>query len=961
MISPTPDSSPAPLRVALCPIHFHPATQFTLPDGVPFVPLNEPMFSGGSERDFEGDRILGLLDPQTEEAEAALDALRDAVRSIYLRHFTDRIAEILKVCANWGVQLVVFPEFSIPGECLLSLAPMARGMTVVFGSHTVTSSQLKDVSIYKSPGWSAVVEGDTVAPVLMPEGEWRLGARYSPGKLRYWMEEEQPIRLPTGHNMIVIPWTSFENEVHPKGKPFSEAVRIANLIVVPRCFMPGQEFRLTDPNALPSDYMYCVMEPISVVHELYCSEFRASPNHTYVVKRFERKSYETAVSLQKHLAELIRIIDLRTEAAEAMQRVVETSLVPHIVLNGFDAPWIQMLRRSDDLSFFRQTVDAHRADIKQWQSTLLAQAGTLATNHPLRSQLLLWRTKLRQLLDPHQSHTLKELRQAVAGYLPLPPTCPAPLDLELGLARAAQHQLTAHTADWLGSPPGLMHDLVLEFSKKRGLEFPPDSYRLNLENKITAAEKLAPNRLADTVRDQVLALASSRQAISTTPRSQTNSPIHLTRLSLENIRSFASLELPLHVHHPEEGQWILLLGDNGTGKSTILRALVLALADRGVAESLVSDAQTPFRREGEASGRLRVTLNGEPASRDASILPFENREELKREEHPGDARDFNLFAYGCQRGSALGGHAREVSFTPRSDVATLFDEAASLTHAETWLTRLYALALRSNGASLRFFEAVRQSLCGLLPGVESLEFDDQGVWWINGPKVGRARLAALSDGYLTTLGWIIDLIARWSERMQRDGIALDGDFTQHMTGIVVIDEIDLHLHPLWQVSIVTELRRLFPRMSFIATTHNPLTLLGARPGEVHVLRRSQDNANIIVHQVDVPEGTRADQVLTGEWFGLPSTLDENTLELMEEHRALLREGRPTTDPRRLELEALLRERLGTFEDTALDRIAQSVAAQVIRENYRELSIEERKGIRAKILEAVRAQEAKGKK
>ena len=52
----------------------------------------------------------------------------------------------------------------------------------------------------------------------------------------------------------------------------------------------------------------------------------------------------------------------------------------------------------------------------------------------------------------------------------------------------------------------------------------------------------------------------------------------------------------------------------------------------------------------------------------------------------------------------------------------------------------------------------------------------------------------MSDGYLTTAGWFIDLIARWIELAARHGVAIDGDFMKRMTGLVLLDEIDLHLH-----------------------------------------------------------------------------------------------------------------------------------------------------------------------
>src|ERR1051325_4424784 len=105
------------------------------------------------------------------------------------------------------------------------------------------------------------------------------------------------------------------------------------------------------------------------------------------------------------------------------------------------------------------------------------------------------------------------------------------------------------------------------------------------------------------------------------------------------------------------------------------------------------------------------------------------------------------------------------------------------------------------------------------------------------PELGRVRLDALSDGYLTTIGWVIDLIARWIKRQEdlREGVG--HDLLREMTGFVLVDEIDLHLHPTWQRHIIDDIRRLFPRLSFVVTTQNAATLEGARPGEIFVMRR----------------------------------------------------------------------------------------------------------------------------
>ncbi len=211
-------------------------------------------------------------------------------------------------------------------------------------------------------------------------------------------------------------------------------------------------------------------------------------------------------------------------------------------------------------------------------------------------------------------------------------------------------------------------------------------------------------------------------------------------------------------------------------------------------------------------------------------------------------------------------------------------------------------------------------------------------------------MGALSDGYVTTARWIIDLVARWAEEAAIDGHPPDGSFNTRMTGLVLIDELDVHLHPRWQTEVVQTLRRLFPLLSFVATTHNPLTLLGTEAGEVHVLRRDEVTGGVEIRQVDVPKGMRTDQVLTGEWFGLPSTVDNETLALLDRHRELLRAEVPSDDPQRQQLEAQLRERLGSVADTSIERLALSAAAQVMSEDYRKLGPDDRKAIREKVLE-----------
>ena len=221
---------------------------------------------------------------------------------------------------------------------------------------------------------------------------------------------------------------------------------------------------------------------------------------------------------------------------------------------------------------------------------------------------------------------------------------------------------------------------------------------------------------------------------------------------------------------------------------------------------------------------------------------------------------------------------------------------------------------------------------------------------VRGPVIGECSLSSLSDGYLTTIGWVLDLIARWTHEAQRANIEIKPGFNKQMTGLVLIDELDLHLHPRWQAHIIGDLRKDFPKMSFVVTTHNPLTLLGAEPGEIHVIRKDDDQFEVT--QEDMPPGIRADQVLTGAWFGLSSTLDKETLGLLDEHRRMLSQETKRSDSKRKKLERELRQRLGSFADTSEDRLALEVAAKHMTEEYQSLTTIERKEVQKKIKHAL---------
>jgi len=354
------------------------------------------------------------------------------------------------------------------------------------------------------------------------------------------------------------------------------------------------------------------------------------------------------------------------------------------------------------------------------------------------------------------------------------------------------------------------------------------------------------------------------QTDTVTSRSQLQ-PVFLKEIELVNIGRIESIKLSFPEVKQSEGQWIVLLGQNGAGKSSILRSIVVGL--RNVKEASIWPSRS-FSREWirldedgiQKEARIRITTS------DATItttikpgipLAFDQTPEFV------EALPIPVFAYGCRRGSATGGVSREVDLAEGMEIATLMDDGASVVHAETWLKDLDGDAQKTAIGRARY-DGIRTALTRLLD-LKEIWVENRRVWvaFESGPKL---PFSELSDGYLTSAGWFIDLLARWIHFYENKGKNISGNFLTEMTGLVLIDELDLHLHPKWQVEIIRKTRQLLPKMSFVVTTHNPLTLVGAEANEIWHLE-------IVDGNVCASQGIEPPLLLTGgqlykRYFGI---------------------------------------------------------------------------------------------
>ncbi len=348
----------------------------------------------------------------------------------------------------------------------------------------------------------------------------------------------------------------------------------------------------------------------------------------------------------------------------------------------------------------------------------------------------------------------------------------------------------------------------------------------------------------------------------------------LRRLTLENIRSIKALEIDFTAPGSSDKvrQWTCLLGENGTGKSTILRSLGLLMAGSDTLPKLLDDP-TRWVRLGAKSGQISaqiITQDGDArdislafkAGQGLSAMLKSNEAHLK----PLDAalkhtaRNYFTVGYGVSRRFPSPESERfqtSSSMPPRAQsVATLFRADASLRSIESWAMDLH---YRKGSSGLR---VIREALNAVLPEVKFHSIDKKKRQLIFETADGRVPLAQLSDGYQSVISWYGDLLYRITEVFQ------DYKKPQHAHGLLMLDEVDLHLHPKWQRHVIEFLRQTLPNFQFLATTHSPLTAQQCGEGELYVLKREKTDSVRLHHYDAAPNLLRIDQLLVSPLFGI---------------------------------------------------------------------------------------------
>ncbi len=401
-------------------------------------------------------------------------------------------------------------------------------------------------------------------------------------------------------------------------------------------------------------------------------------------------------------------------------------------------------------------------------------------------------------------------------------------------------------------------------------------------------------------------------------------PAYFLSLTVENVRCFGP-EQTLDLTNDEDrpAQWTVLLGDNGTGKTTLLQA---------IAGMHTVDSFT-IEDESEESQRVEpiLTIGGEPflswrgrARRDSFLrvgvkvgfsqgLVGATGQRFKSTFEVGTGTSVHLpeeagidcIAYGAAR--KMGQKSFDTS--ERSNVVSLFsEEEVELSNAEEWLQELDYAAKSGKGRAEKRRKQVEKILAdpekGILPDVNDFRFAEQKGDY-SAPRAefhthyGWVTINQLSLGYRTMIAWVVDLARRLFERYP------ESDNPLAEPAVCLVDEIDLHLHPKWQRKIIDFLSERFPNTQFIVTAHSPLVVQAAQDANIALMKRVEveDGDDYVeIHNDMEPVGNlRVDQILTSDLYGLESARPPQLDSLLEERQEILSKSDLTDeDEERLE-------------------------------------------------------------
>lgn len=366
----------------------------------------------------------------------------------------------------------------------------------------------------------------------------------------------------------------------------------------------------------------------------------------------------------------------------------------------------------------------------------------------------------------------------------------------------------------------------------------------------------------------------------------------LKKLTLNNFKCLSNIELSFEKTKNINRKWTLILGENGTGKSNILKSIALVTSGSNALGELLGNTDS-WIKFNEKSCTIKAELETKKGEERIISLQFNrgdnlskiisnNKESLHLIDDAIENADRNYFvvAYGASRRLSNEVFSNfEKSRSGRSiNVRNLFDNASTLNPLTAWIIEL---DYRSGNEGI---DLVKEALKDFLPGITFHSIDKERKQVMFQTVDGIIPLDQLSDGYQNMAAWIGDLLFRITETFKDYKKPLEA------RGLLLIDEVDLHLHPKWQRRLLDFVGNKLPNFQVVATTHSPLTAQQADTGELFALKRNDNNVVEIIPFNGSPKSLLVNQLLMTPVFGLETDESYEVQQAKEEYEVLKSKG-----------------------------------------------------------------------
>lgn len=363
--------------------------------------------------------------------------------------------------------------------------------------------------------------------------------------------------------------------------------------------------------------------------------------------------------------------------------------------------------------------------------------------------------------------------------------------------------------------------------------------------------------------------------------------MRIDQLTIKNFKKFADFTIDLHP------QFTLLVGDNGTGKTTILDALAIAagvwlvnipdsilknsrrniLTSEIRLEAIKNQTITQFIEHTPVQIEAKGEINGQSLKwlrqikKSGSRTSTSNTEAKKalnliqdifNQVQAGEKIWLPIIAYYGAGRAWLPSNQRNPKAKTKMEISRrwdafydCFEERIRIGELHTWFHKEALSSLNNQGQMSSSYEVVKHAILGCIPDSENLWFDSKRAEIVIAIAGNSQPFSNLSAGQKMMVALIADIAIKI---VTQNAAFLPKESTlkpeklpeilEKTTGLVMIDELDVHLHPKWQRCIVNDLKNTFPSIQFVCTTHSPVILSEVEAKCIRFLEKEEESIEI---------------------------------------------------------------------------------------------------------------------